>query len=451
MILFLGGLMKLLKYLLLIVLVFILVISCGTGKKSEDYAGMSSTDIEANEKIADLRENVEDEPKNLDFRYQLSQAYQDQGRDIEALRTLEDGIDLMPSNADLKYTYAELAMKVGENRKAFNAYKEILQGLEGDQYLSRIAPKFVDTYQVTPVISTEKKEAFAVYSSDGSKILYQMHDFGNWDIYEYNMLSQENKRITTDAGDDENPVYSPTNNIIAYTSTRDDFRDVDYNQKLRDIYIKDLNSGLETNLTTNSSNDWKPQYSKDGKYIIFVSERDDLRDIDFTQLYSNIYSMENNGSFQLRLTTEDANEGGPTMNGGEGSPIYFDSNRNGNFGILKMSFDGTEQKLITTNLDFNDVSPCISKDESHIAFFSDRDGNYEIYMMNPDGSNQQRLTSNPADDTNPVFSNDGRKVLFQSNRSGNYDIYELDLDTPMDTPPIYEVITSINYAIGALN
>jgi len=443
--------MKLLKLVLLIVLVFILAVGCGSSKKSGDYAGMSESDLEANENIADLREKVEDEPKNLDFRYQLSNAYQKQGRGIEALRTLEEGVSLMPSNADLKYTYADLAVKMGDNLKGFTAYKEILQGMDGEQYLSRIAPKFVDTYKVTPVVATDKPEAFGVYSNDGTKILYQGYEYGNWDIYEYNTISQENVRITTDSGDDENPTYSPTNNMIAFTSNRDDFREVDYNQKLQDIYIRDLKSGLETNLTTNSSNDWKPQYSKDGKYILFASERDDLREIEFTELFSNIYIMENNGSFQLRLTTEEAKEGGPAINGGEGSPIYFDSNRNGNFGIMKMNFDGTEQKLVTTNLDFNDVSPNVSPDESKIAFFSDRDGNYEIYMMNTDGLNQQRLTSNPADDTNPVFSNDGRKVLFQSNRSGNYDIYELDLDSPMDTPPIYEVITQIDEAIGALN
>jgi Tol biopolymer transport system component len=443
--------MKLFKIFLTMVLIFILFIGCGTSRKSEDYSDTSLSGMEASERIADLREKVEDEPNNLDWRYQLSEAYQDQGRNIEALKTLEDGVNLAPGNADLKYTFAELAMKLGDNRKAFQAYKEILQGLEGEQYLSRIAPKFVDTYMVLPIISTEKEEAFAVYSNDETKILYQMYDFDNWDIYEYNVLSQENKRITTNPADEENPVYSPTNNFITFTSTSDDFRDVDYNQKLRDIYIKDLNSGLETNLTTNSSNDWKPQYSKDGNYIIFVSERDDLRDINFTELYSNIYIMENNGSFQLRLTTVEANDGGPTMVGSEGKPIYFDSNRNGNFGIFKMNFDGTEQKLVTTNLDYNDVSPYVSADESKIVFFSDRDENYEIYMMNSDGSNQQRLTSNPADDTNPMFSKDGRKVLFQSNRSGNYDIYEIDLDNPTTTPPIYDVISKIDEALSALN
>ncbi|MCK5033782.1 MAG: PD40 domain-containing protein [Calditrichia bacterium] len=443
--------MKLLKSFFIIVLIFVLVIGCGTGRKAEDYSGMSESEMEANERIADLMEKVEDEPNNMDWRYQLSEAYQEQGRDIEALRTIEEGVNFNPGNADLKYTFAELAVKVGDNRKAFQSYKEILQGIEGEQYLSRIAPKFVDTYQVTTILSTEKEEAFALYSNDGGKILYQMYDFDNWDIYEYNILTQENKRITTDPDDEENPVYSPSNNYIAFTSTKDDFRGVDYNQKLRDIYIKDMNSGLETNLTTNSSNDWKPQYSKDGKFIVFVSERDDLREVDLTELHSNIYIMESNGSFQLRLSTAEANDGGPSMVGSEGKPIYFDSNRNGNFGIFKMNSDGTEQKLVTTNLDFNDVSPCVSVDESKIAFFSDRDGNYEIYMMNSDGSNQQRLTSNPADDTNPIFSKDGRKVLFQSNRSGNYDIYEIDLDSPTSTPPIYEVISKIDEALSALN
>jgi Tol biopolymer transport system component len=116
-----------------------------------------------------------------------------------------------------------------------------------------------------------------------------------------------------------------------------------------------------------------------------------------------------------------------------------------------MNADGTEQKLVTTNLESNDVAPDVSADGSKIVFFSDRDGNYEIYIMNADGSNQQRLTSNPADDTNPVFFPAGNKVLFQSNRSGNYNIYEIDLNSPTTTPPIYEVIDKIDEALATMD
>ena len=39
--------------------------------------------------------------------------------------------------------------------------------------------------------------------------------------------------------------------------------------------------------------------------------------------------------------------------------------------------------------------------ESKIAFVSNRDGNYEIYMMDYDGANQTRLTFNKVDDISP--------------------------------------------------
>jgi Tol biopolymer transport system component len=115
-----------------------------------------------------------------------------------------------------------------------------------------------------------------------------------------------------------------------------------------------------------------------------------------------------------------------------------------------MNGDGSEQKLVTTNLEYNDVAPDISITGNKIVFFSDRDGNYEIYMMNADGSNQQQLTSNPADDTNPVFSPEASKVYFHSNRSGNYDIFEIDLTSPATTPPVYEVINKIDYALSKM-
>lgn len=436
------------KSLIILSLILLLVFSCSESKKGDEY--VDEPEAVTSERIEELREQVEDEPNNLDFRLQLSDAYKDQGRNMEALRTLEGGLNLDPNNADLKYGIAELAIELGDKRKAYSAYKDILEGPDSDRYLNRIAPKFVDTYKVTPILSSQNDEAFPAISSDGTKILYQKYENGNWDIFEYNLVSQQDKKITNNSADEENPVYSPLNDFIAFTSTRDDFREVDYNRKLRDIYIKNMINGLETNLTSNSSNDWKPRFSRDGKFIVFVSERDDLRDLDFTELYSNIYIMEKDGSFQLRLTETEANDGGPVMSGGENSPIYFDSNRNGKFGIFKMNGDGSEQKLVTTNLEYNDVAPDISITGNKIVFFSDRDGNYEIYMMNADGSNQQQLTSNPADDTNPIFSPEASKVYFHSNRSGNYDIFEIDLTSPAATPPVYEVINKIDYALSKM-
>jgi Tol biopolymer transport system component len=426
------------------------IFSCGTSTRSPDTGTFGTGEEESIERIRDLQENIADQPNNLEWRLQLAREYENLGRNMEALKTYENALIIDPNYSDLKYSYAELALKMGDKRKAFQSYKEILLGVDGQQYLGRIAPKFIDAYDVIPVVQTGSHEAFGFYSNDGSKILYQIYNNTNWDIFEYDVYAQTSRQITSDLAHEENPVYSPDSKFIAYTSTRDDHREVEYNQKLRDIYIKDLNSNLETNLTTNSSNDWRPRYSKDGKYIVFVSERSDLRDVSIVDLYSSVYIMEANGSFQLQLTKIEANNGGPVMAGGETEPVYFDSNRDGTYAIYKMNTNGDELEQITANMDYNNVAPDISSDGSKIVFFSDRDGNYEIYMMNADGTNEQRLTSNPSDDLNPIFSADAQKVLFHSDRGGNFDIYELDLAKKNDTVTLSDLITRIDSALSTL-
>ena len=249
---------------------------------------------------------------------------------------------------------------------------------------------------------------------------------------------------------EENPDYAPDGKSIVYTSTVEDHRDVDYDQKLRDIFIKDLKTGRETNLTTNGSNDWRPSFSSDGEYITFVSERSDLREVPFYELHGDIFIMENDGRFQHQLTKTEGNSGGPSIAAGsteESGEIYFDSDKSGNYEIYKTNFKGNDIRQITFFPVSQDVSPCISPRGDKIAFFSDRDGNYEIYMMNNDGSAGQRLTANPADDLNPVFSPDGTKVMFHSNRDGNYDLFMIDLTQQAKQLFLYEVIGKIDAAI----
>ncbi len=439
-----------LKYVLGYLLIVILISCGGPSKTTTDSGDMTFDEAESSARIIELKENIEDEPNNLEWRLQLAREYEALDRNMEALKTYEAALAIDPNQADIKFSYAELALRMGDKRKSFQAYKEILLGIDGPQYLNRIAPKFMDTYDVKPVVSSPMHEAYANYSSDGTKIIYQAYNVDNWDIYEYDTALQTTKQLTFDPAHEENPVYSPDMRTIAYTSTKDDHRDVEYNQKLRDIYTLDLSNRLETNLTTNSSNDWKPRYDRNSNYIVFVSERADLREVDITDLYSHIYIMEEDGSFQLQLTKVDANDGGPVLKGGETGTIYFDSNRNGSFDIYRMKADGTDLKQLTYDSNINNAAPDLSADGTKIAFFSDRDGNYEIYTMNENGDNIQRITSNPADDVNPVFSPDGTKILFHSDRMGNFDLYEADLTKRNEGATVSDVVAKIDASLAAL-
>ncbi len=428
----------------------VMLMSCGGSQQTPEMESATATETESLERIAELKENIADEPNKIEWRYQLAKEYESIGRNMEALKTYEEALALDPGQTDMKYSYAELAMTMGDRRKAYQSYKEILLGVDGQQYLGRISAKFMDAYRVTPVISSDDPEAFGMYSSDGFKIIYQVYKNANWDIYEYDIGTQTSTQLTSSPAHEENPAYSPDQRYIVYTSTVDDHREVDYDQKLRDIYIKDRYQDRVSNLTANSSNDWRPRFSPDGNFIVFVSERSDLRDVDFTELYSHIFTMELDGSFQLELTKSEANDGNPVMTGGEMDPIYFDSNRTGDYAIYRMKGDGTDVRQLTFNAGVNDAGPDVSVDGSKIAFLSDRDGNFEIYIMNSDGGNQQKITSNPSDDLNPIFSPDGKKILFHSNRYGNFDIFELDLEQKSDMVTTTQVVSMIDAAISAL-
>ena len=111
----------------------------------------------------------------------------------------------------------------------------------------------------------------------------------------------------------------------------------------------------------------------------------------------------------------------------DGNKVLFLSNRDGNFEIYRINFDGTGIQRLTNVAGFDEY-PVYSPDGARIAFTSDRDGNVEIYTMNADGSNQLRLTKNAGVDDEPTFSADGTKIAFArpNDATGRTAIYTMN-------------------------
>jgi len=93
-------------------------------------------------------------------------------------------------------------------------------------------------------------------------------------------------------------------------------------------------------------------------------------------------------------------------------------------GLFIISVTGGDWKQLTNNP--NDTAPAASRDR--IAFMSNRDGNWEIYVMNYDGSGVKRLTNNAADDGLPVWSLDGKTIAFVSNQGGAWAMWAMSPD-----------------------
>lgn len=170
----------------------------------------------------------------------------------------------------------------------------------------------------------------------------------------------------------------------------------------------------------------EPAFSAMGPYeAVFESDRDGNPEIyNYVRLAHgyNIYSYEN-------LTNNAASDGKPSLRPDRGR-IAFESNRDSNWEIYSMRFDGTNVTRLTNN-GAADRSPSWSPDGTKIVFFSDRDsGNREIYIMNANGSSQTRLTTDTYgwEDRDPKWSPDGTKILFVTDRDGDKEIFVMNSD-----------------------
>jgi serine/threonine protein kinase len=112
----------------------------------------------------------------------------------------------------------------------------------------------------------------------------------------------------------------------------------------------------------------------------------------------------------------------------DGRKILFSSRRTGSSEIWMSDSDG--QNLVQlTSLGQHSGSPRWSPDGRRIAFDSRREGDSDIFVTDPRGRSPVRLTDNRADDVIPSWSRDGKWIYFGSERTGRWEIWKVSVDS----------------------
>jgi eukaryotic-like serine/threonine-protein kinase len=127
-----------------------------------------------------------------------------------------------------------------------------------------------------------------------------------------------------------------------------------------------------TSFISSTRPDGNPQFSPDGKRIVFASGRSSRTGFE-------IWVCDSDGSGAVQLTSFGAHSGTPRW----------------------------------------------SPDGERIGFDSNVEGQWEVYVVSANGGRPQRLTSNPASDDSPSWSRDGKWVYFASNRSGAHQVCKM--------------------------
>ena len=98
----------------------------------------------------------------------------------------------------------------------------------------------------------------------------------------------------------------------------------------------------------------------------------------------------------------------------DGRTILFQTARDGNNEIYAMDVDGSDPRNLTNDPGSDgDGGFLWSPDGRKIAFTTRRDGNTELYVMNADGSGQTRVTRSREDEALLSWSPDSRRMAFQ--------------------------------------
>ena len=181
-----------------------------------------------------------------------------------------------------------------------------------------------------------------------------------------------------------------------------------------EIYLYDLATRQNINLTRNPDFDADPSFTPDGQHVTYLSGRGGNADI---------YMMDLTGQIERRLTDHPAFDNFPSVSP-DGTQLLFFSNRDG--GDKHMYLRDLNDDLPPVRVsDFPGMqgthAKCWSPDGTQLVFTSDVNGKDTVYRMNIEPYRPRKLTADDqADMQFPRVSPDGSKLLTQARLSDRH-------------------------------
>jgi TolB protein len=238
-------------------------------------------------------------------------------------------------------------------------------------------------------------------------------------IYAMRPDGSESRQLTRNNVMNTHPDWSPDGRQIVFVSMLDT---TPATQRRPEIYVMDAN-GFGMHRLLRSETAWQPRWSPDGKQIIF-------QNLDRSVGRFRPYVMNSDGS-DARLLVDAPGESFDLQWSPDGTRILFTSNRSPrNWRTMYiMNADGTGERQVagdnacTTNASAGRWSP----DGSRIAFGCDGQGvaGSGIFTIRPDGTDIQRVTTPlfQSADGGPVWSPDGSQLAFTSTADSDFSRY----------------------------
>jgi TolB protein len=241
-----------------------------------------------------------------------------------------------------------------------------------------------------------------------SRIAFIGNRTGHKELYVMDTDGANVLRLTDHRSIVLNPDFSPNGREIIYTS---------YHRGNPDLYRKLLSTGQEARLAFNKGLNIAARFRPDGREIALTQSATGNPEL---------VLLGTDGSQHRRLTSHWGIDVDPSWSPG-GDRLAFVSDRQGNPHIYILDLLSGETTRLTVRGKYN-ATPAWSPNGERIAFTRLENGTFDIYTIRADGTDERRLTFGPGNKEHPRWSPDGRFMVYSSDQEGARGIYIMRSD-----------------------
>jgi dipeptidyl aminopeptidase/acylaminoacyl peptidase len=248
-----------------------------------------------------------------------------------------------------------------------------------------------------------------------------------------------------------NPKISPDGKRVVYELQKANWEE---NAFERNLWIADIASGEFHPLTTAKKSSTNPEWSPDGKWIAFLSDRP-AQLTGSPEGKKQLYVISADGGEAQQLTKSENDVNGLAWDP-RSSRIAFSTTdpepkalkdrkeKYGEYSVVHADYQmahlwivdlpaggaaAPEPKQLTKGQDFSVGEFSWSPDGTRIAFSAQKDPDLiswetaDLYVVTVDGGAVKKIVSTPGPDTNPKWSPDGNRIAFETAAGSRYFYY----------------------------